>query len=228
MPVLSRFYGIIIRMYFLQSEHNPPHIHAIYNDDVAAIDYMTGEVLEGYLPPKALAMVREWIALHKDTLQEIWETQEFKSKEVSSMFHKVKSVSPLPNYKLSVGFSEGIVKLYDIKPLFEKIPAFTYLKEHPEEFACVSVDVGGYGIIWGDELDLSCDELWEHGEQVNTPFDGLMSFGDASELWGLSESTLRKAVSYGKLVNGVDVCKFGKQWVVSKAAMKRAYGETKR
>ena len=34
-------------MYFLQSEHNPPHIHAIYNDDVAAIDYMTGEVLEG-------------------------------------------------------------------------------------------------------------------------------------------------------------------------------------
>ena len=40
MPVLSRFYGIIIRMYFLQSEHNPPHIHAIYNDDVAAIDYM--------------------------------------------------------------------------------------------------------------------------------------------------------------------------------------------
>ena len=48
------------------------------------------------------------------------------------MFHKVKSVSSLPDYKLSVGFSEGVVKLYDIKPLFEKIPAFTYLKEHPE------------------------------------------------------------------------------------------------
>ena len=39
MPVLSKFYGIIIRMYFLQSEHNPPHIHAIYNEDVAAIDF---------------------------------------------------------------------------------------------------------------------------------------------------------------------------------------------
>lgn len=59
MPVLSRFYRIIIRMYFLQSEHNPPHIHAIYNDDVAAIDFMTGEVLEGHLPAKALAMMRE-------------------------------------------------------------------------------------------------------------------------------------------------------------------------
>ena len=69
-----------------------------------------------------------------------------------------------------------------------------------------------------------CDELWENGVQVDTPFDGLMSFGDATELWGLNESTLRKAISYGKLVNGVDVCKFGKQWVVSVEAMKREYG----
>lgn len=79
MPTLSRFYGIVIRMYFLQSEHNPPHIHAIYNEDVAAIDFMTGQVLEGHLPKKAMDMVQEWIALHKDELQHIWETQEFKS-----------------------------------------------------------------------------------------------------------------------------------------------------
>ena len=37
MPVLARFYGVTIRMYFQQAEHNPPHIHAIYNNDVAAI-----------------------------------------------------------------------------------------------------------------------------------------------------------------------------------------------
>lgn len=78
MPVLSRFYGIVIRMYFLQSEHNPPHIHAIYNDDVAAIDFMTGDVLEGYLPAKAMSMVLEWISMNRDALCEIWETQEFK------------------------------------------------------------------------------------------------------------------------------------------------------
>ena len=77
MPVLSRFSGIIIRMYFLQSEHNPPHIHAIYNEDVAAIDFMTGEVLEGHLPPKAMSMVQEWISLHRETLNKIWTTQEF-------------------------------------------------------------------------------------------------------------------------------------------------------
>ena len=76
MPVLSRFYGIIIRMYFLQSEHNPPHIHAIYNDGQGDAQE-DGEVLEGHLPAKALALVREWLALHKDTLQTMWETQEF-------------------------------------------------------------------------------------------------------------------------------------------------------
>ena len=79
MPVLSRFYGIIIRMYFLQSEHNPPHIHAIYNDNVAAIDFMTGNVLEGYLPQKAMTMVKEWVAINREELKKIWETQEFKS-----------------------------------------------------------------------------------------------------------------------------------------------------
>ena len=79
MPVLSRFYGIIIRMYFQQAEHNPPHIHALYGEDMAAIDIQTGEVLEGHLPSKALAMVREWAAIHKDDLLHMWETQEFKS-----------------------------------------------------------------------------------------------------------------------------------------------------
>ena len=79
MPVLARFYGIIIRMYFQQAEHNPPHIHALYGDDMAAINIRTGEILEGYLPPKALAMVREWMTIYKNDLLDIWETQEFKS-----------------------------------------------------------------------------------------------------------------------------------------------------
>jgi hypothetical protein len=78
MPVLSRFYGIVIRMYFQQAEHNPPHIHALYGDEMAAIEIQTGNVLEGYLPPKALAMVQEWVGIYRDDLLRIWETQEFK------------------------------------------------------------------------------------------------------------------------------------------------------
>lgn len=58
MPVLSRFYGIVIRMYFQQSEHNPPYFHASYGDYVAAIGINDGVVLEGELPKKALELVR--------------------------------------------------------------------------------------------------------------------------------------------------------------------------
>lgn len=79
--------------------------------------------------------------------------------------------------------------------------------------------------MWNDEIDLSCDELFENGKTISTPFDNLMSFGDATQLWGLNESTLRKAIAYGKLQNGVDVCKFGKQWIISMDAMRREYGE---
>lgn len=78
MPVLARFYGIVIRMYFLQSEHNPPRIHAIYGEDMAAVDIRTCDVLEGALPPKAMSLVAEWIDLNRDDLLSIWETQEFK------------------------------------------------------------------------------------------------------------------------------------------------------
>ena len=143
------------------------------------------------------------------------------------MFHKVKAASALPDYRLSVQFAEGVTKLYDVKPLFTKWPAFKALESSPELFSSVEVDVGGYGIVWNDDLDLSCDELFENGVTVKTPFDGLMAFGDATLLWGLNESTLRKAIAYGKLVNGVDVCKYGKQWIISMEAMKREYGQPK-
>ena len=142
-----------------------------------------------------------------------------------TVFHKVKNVAPLPEFKLSVQFSEGITKIYDVKNLISKWDMFTVLREKPELFHFVEVDVGGYGIIWGDDLDISCDELWNNGVTIETPFDGLMAFSDATALWNLNESTLRKAITYGKLVDGVDVRKFGKQWVVSMKAMCREYGE---
>lgn len=141
------------------------------------------------------------------------------------MFHKIKYVAPLPDLKLSVQFSEGITKIYDVKPLLNKWPEFNVLVEHPGLFEDAYVSPGGYGVIWNDDIDLACDELYFNGEVISTPFDGLMAFSDATRLWGLNESTLRKAISYGKLVNGIDVCKYGKQWVISMEAMRREYGE---
>lgn len=69
-------------------------------------------------------------------------------------------------------------------------------RQRQTEGACDQRDVGGCGIVWNDGVDLSCDELRENGIEVATPFDGLMSSAGATELWGLSESTLRKAVTY--------------------------------
>ncbi len=140
------------------------------------------------------------------------------------MFHKVQSVAVQKDFVLLVTFAEGISKKYDVTPLFERIPVFCELRDTPNLFEQVVVDVGGYGISWNDDIDLACDELWANGVVVQTPFDNLIALSDATYLWGLNESTLRKAVSYGKLKPGVDVLKFGKQWIISKQAMIREYG----
>lgn len=57
------------------------------------------------------------------------------------------------------------------------------------------------------------------------PFEGLISFQDAADLYGKNDSTLRRAVMDGRLVEGTDCKKFGKQWIVTLEAMKRLYGE---
>ena len=139
------------------------------------------------------------------------------------MFHKVKSVRPMDDFVLLVSFSEGVTKTYDVKPLFSKWLVFNELKNN-HLFEEVSVDQGGYGVSWNDDIDLSCDELFYEGKVIKTPFDGLIAFTEACQLWNLNESTLRKDVSYGKLIDGIDVSKYGKQWVVTMKAMEREYG----
>lgn len=78
MPVISRFYGMVVKMFFIASEHNPPHIHVVYGEYVGVISVHTGEMLQGDLPAKALKMVQEWVKLNKDSLLEMWKTQDIK------------------------------------------------------------------------------------------------------------------------------------------------------
>ena len=75
-----------------------------------------------------------------------------------------------------------------------------------------------------ESLDLSANEIWANGETVKNSFNGLMAFSDASRIWNLNESTLRKALVYGKIKAGIDCCKYGKQWVITTEAMCREYG----
>jgi hypothetical protein len=71
MPEISRFFGIIIRMYF--NEHVPPHFHAQYGDHQVEINIETLEILKGKLPNRVLGLVLEWAALHRDELRTDWE-----------------------------------------------------------------------------------------------------------------------------------------------------------
>ncbi len=78
MPVLSKFYGMTVKMYFQQKEHNPPHVHVLYDDCMGAIDIKTRTMMEGDLPARALKMAAEWIARYEAELLEMWQTQEFR------------------------------------------------------------------------------------------------------------------------------------------------------
>ena len=76
MPELSRFFGIIISVFF--EEHDPPHIHASHGSRrrpewVAQIAIRNGEVLAGYVPVRDLRLVRRWIRLHPEELLEAWD-----------------------------------------------------------------------------------------------------------------------------------------------------------
>ena len=75
MPEICRFYGIIIKMFFKPKEHEPAHIHAIYNEYVGVFDISTFEMTDGDLPNKAQEMVKEWLTTKKNELLNMWETQ---------------------------------------------------------------------------------------------------------------------------------------------------------
>ncbi len=76
MPVIARFYGILIKMYF--REHGVPHFHAIYGEFNGVFEVSTLDMLEGDLPARAQRLVRDWAGQYKEELLRMRETQEYK------------------------------------------------------------------------------------------------------------------------------------------------------
>ena len=70
MPLICRFYGIDIRLFY--NDHGKPHFHVQYGEFQATVLIESGDVLEGHLPARALAFVREWLSLHRIELGEAW------------------------------------------------------------------------------------------------------------------------------------------------------------
>jgi len=85
MPIVSRFLGIIITMYY--NDHAPPHFHARYGDGEAAIAIDNGELLAGQLPPRVLGLVQEWREVHRRELLESW--------HLASQHKSLKRIEPL-------------------------------------------------------------------------------------------------------------------------------------
>ena len=79
------------------------------------------------------------------------------------IFHRLKNITPLEDEILLAEFQDGIIRHYDVKPLKDKIPAFEMLDYVHGLFEQVRIDAGGYGVIWNDELDLSCNEIYNNG-----------------------------------------------------------------
>ena len=75
MPEISRFYGIIIKMFFKPKEHEPSHIHALDGEYVGIFDLKSLEMTEGDLPRKAQELVKEWLTTHQEDLLKMWNEQ---------------------------------------------------------------------------------------------------------------------------------------------------------
>ena len=73
MPIICRFFGIMIYMYW--REHSPPHFHAKYQDDEVVVDIETG-VVTGTMSPRAVRLIAEWRRLHLEELRREWELAE--------------------------------------------------------------------------------------------------------------------------------------------------------
>ena len=74
MPEISRFYGIVIKI-FLTREHNPPHFHALYGEYSGLIDIQTLDMIEGDLPAKAQEIIKEWATVHRTDIMKMWDTK---------------------------------------------------------------------------------------------------------------------------------------------------------
>lgn len=87
------------------------------------------------------------------------------------MFHKITSLATLPDFVLLVGFQDGKYKQFDLKPYIDKYPPFRSLKDINGLYEQAKIDVGGFGIVWNDDLDVSAEGIYEQGISCSEPND---------------------------------------------------------
>ncbi|MDD3369046.1 MAG: DUF2442 domain-containing protein [Lachnospiraceae bacterium] len=104
------------------------------------------------------------------------------------MANLIQSVVPRKNYIVEAVFYDGSVKQFDMKSLFQSYPQFQEFQTNRGLFERVTVDAGGYGITWNDELDLSCEAIWDEGLLVEK-----LKESDLSHLLAYHLSSIRES-----------------------------------
>ena len=119
---------------------------------------------------------------------------------------KVTSVTPLSDMRLLVTFENGVVKLFDVRPIVKDFPEYAAL-ENTDIFNLVTVEPGGYGVSWTPDLDASEGELWENGVELPLHLEDLAQFvrynvvntADITTALNCSRQNVEDLVKRGKL-----------------------------
>lgn len=166
MPEVSRFFGIVITMFY--DEHDPPHFHARYAGKKAAIEISSLRVLEGRLAPRVLGLVVEWASAHQDELLANWnaarndlppEGSSHSGKRRDTMLHDVVAAIYQVGYKIQVQFDDGASGLVDFSKYLERGGVFERFKDM-EFFRRFSVNEELGTITWGNDVDIAPETLY--------------------------------------------------------------------
>lgn len=183
MPEISRFYGMVIKMYYENGErHHKPHIYVYYGEYEAVIA-LDGEILTGDVPGKQYKILMQWIVLHKSEIEELWQraidnkpldkvepyckedrtpnimAEETYYGEDNTGFTHIIDVKPLENQFLLLLFSSGKKKLFDTSLL--EGPVFEALKD-AEIFNEITLDHGV--VTWKNgEIDCAPEYMYMYG-----------------------------------------------------------------
>ena len=81
MPIIARFYDIVVKMHYMEDEHKPPHVRVRYNWHEGVFNIATGDMTKGNLPKNAIRLVKDFISQHRERLLAMWENQDFETLE---------------------------------------------------------------------------------------------------------------------------------------------------
>jgi hypothetical protein len=152
-PTISRFFGIVIRMYL--EDHLPPHFHAAYGEFEASIRIDPIGVMRGELPPRALGPTGTSRGGFSPWTRSLHSTRTF---PMGSEFVHVTAIRVLDGFEVEFTFSDGVVRRIDLDPHLLG-PIFEPMRADPAYFRSAYVDTEGGTIAWPNGADLAPDVL---------------------------------------------------------------------